>query len=101
MDPAKYRHAQLVLKAWFDGGNVTKDHFYQLKNYAIENYKYQNFTPVPVTTAPGSSALHDCSHLHDFGFDLLPQKEMTEFCFLPALILDLVRQSNNLFLGAC
>jgi hypothetical protein len=98
MDPDEYRHADLVLKAW------PKTHIDGLKKHAIYNYKYRTFKlTVPVVATPHGSApdLHDYNLLHGFGFDLLPEIEITNGNTLLALILYLVCQSNNLFPRAC
>jgi hypothetical protein len=104
VDPDEYRHTESVLKKWFQvgGGKVPKGEVDQLRNYAIYNCKRRTFT-APLMTAPGGSGFHDCNLLHEFDFDLLPESELTfrfDKVFL-AFILDLVCQSNILFLPAC
>jgi hypothetical protein len=96
VDPPESCYAESVLKAWF-GGQVLGNQLSELKNDVIYNYEYQKIM-APVTTAPGSSALHNSNLLHDFGFDLLPESKTTDDNTLPAPVLDLVRQSNDLFL---
>jgi hypothetical protein len=101
VDPDEYCHAELVLKAWFGGREAPKGN-HHLQDNVIYNYKHQTFREQPpVMTALGNPDLHDSNLLHDFGFDLLPETESTDYVILLAVVLYLVRRSNHLFLQAC